>query len=152
MSDPAIRYVQMPPTLKYPDGHSLPLKDRVLVVVGANGSGKTRFGAWLEAQSIDLHHRVSAHRALNFPEKVQPNDMAEAERNLFFGNPSKDNPAHYRQHSRWNGSPATSLLGDFHPLVTLLVSESFSLSDQYRVTMQSQSEYLAPPKTRLDFL
>ncbi len=152
MSDPAIRYVQMPPTSKYPQGHKLPLKDRVLVVIGANGSGKTRFGAWLEAQNITLHHRVSAHRALSFPEKVLPNDLAEAERNLFFGNPSKDNPAHYRQHSRWNNSPATALLNDFHPLVTLLVSESFSLSDQYRVTMQSQSEYLAPPKTRLDLL
>lgn len=152
MSEPVTRHMQMPPTDKYPSGHNLALKDRVLVVIGANGSGKTRFGAWLDAQNINLHHRVSAHRSLSFPERVQPTDFEEAERNLFFGNPTKDNPAHYRQHSRWQNNPASALLNDFAPLVTVMVSESFSVSDLYRVAMQSRSEYVAPPKTRLDLV
>jgi hypothetical protein len=142
----------MPPTGKYPSGHKLPLRDRVLVVIGANGSGKTRFGAWLDAQNITMHHRVSAHRSLSFPDRVQPTDLDEAERHLFYGNRTKDNPAHHRQHSRWQNNPATALLDDFAPLVTVMVSESFAVSDKYRVAMKAVTEYVAPPKTRMDLV
>jgi hypothetical protein len=142
----------MPPNDRYPEGHKLPLKDRVLVVIGANGSGKTRFGAWLDAQDIKRHHRVSAHRSLNFPEKTQSTDLEEAEQNLYFGYPGKDNQAHYRQHNRWHNNPATALLDDFAQLVTVMVSESFVVSDQYRVAMQSSRQYVAPQKTRLDLV
>src|SRR2546423_530631 len=61
------RHIPMPPTAKHPTEYDLPLKDRVLVVIGSNGSGKTRFGAWLDVRDIRLHHRVSAHRSLVFP-------------------------------------------------------------------------------------
>ena len=150
MSELPTRHVQMPPTAEYPSGHKLPLRDRVLVVIGANGSGKTRFGAWLESQNITIHHRVSAHRSLKFPERVQPTDLEEAERHLFYGNPANENLAHYRQHNRWQNNPATALLDDFAPLVTVMVSESFAVSDQYRVAMKAVTEYVAPPKTRMD--
>jgi hypothetical protein len=152
MSELPTRDIQMPPTAKYPGGHKLPLRDRVLVVIGANGSGKTRFGAWLDSQNIKLHHRVSAHRSLSFPERVQPTDLEEAERHLFFGNRTKDNLAHHRQHSRWQNNPATALLDDFAPLVTVMVSESFAVSDQYRVSMKTVTKYVAPPKTRMDLV
>ena len=142
----------MPPTAKYPTGHKLQLRDRVLVVIGANGSGKTRFGAWLDSQNIKLHHRVSAHRSLSFPERVQPTDFEEAERSLLFGSHDNSNPAHHRQHSRWQSQPAIALLNDFAPLVTVMVSESFAVSDQYRVSMKAATEYIAPPKTRMDMV
>lgn len=150
MNDLSIRHIQMPPTTQHPDGCNLPLRDRVLVVIGANGSGKTRFGAWLDFQNIELHHRVSAHRALIFPERVQPTDLKEAERHLFYGHPTHDHPAHHRQHSRWNNNPATALLNDFVPLVTVMISESFSVSDQYRTSMKLATEYMVPPITRID--
>jgi len=152
MSEPTTRYVQMPPTGIFPDGHKLPLRDRVLVVIGANGSGKTRFGAWLDAQDAKLNHRVSAHRSLVFPERVQPMDLLEAETRLFTGGTEKSNPAHHRQHQRWQNRPATALLDDFEPLVTLMVSESFALSDQYRVAMKTEVKHVMPPMTRLDLV
>jgi hypothetical protein len=124
----------------------------VLVVIGANGSGKTRFGAWLDAQEATLHHRVSAHRSLVFPERVQPMDLQEAELRLFTGQTDKGNPAHHRQHNRWQNKPVTALLNDFEPLVTLMVSESFTVSDQYRVAMKAEVKYVTPPKTRLDLV
>ena len=152
MSEPTTRHVQMPPTAKFPDGHRLPLRDRVLVVIGANGSGKTRFGAWLDERDAKLNHRVSAHRSLVFPERVQPMDFLEAESRLFTGQTNRDNPAHHRQHHRWQNRPATALLDDFEHLVTLMVSESFTVSDQYRVAMQKEDKYVTPPKTRLDLV
>jgi len=81
----------MPPTEKFPQGHKLALRDRVLVVIGANGSGKTRFGVWLQAQDDSRHRRVSAHRALVFPERVQPIDFKDAERRLFTGHTNINN-------------------------------------------------------------
>lgn len=152
MSELPTRHVQMPPTAKYPNGHELPLRDRVLVVIGANGSGKTRFGAWLDNRNITLHHRVSAHRSLRFPERVQPTDFEEAERSLLFGSHENRNAALHRQHSRWQNQPAIALLDDFAPLVTVMVSESFAVSDQYRVSMKEVTEYVAPPKTRMDLV
>lgn len=152
MSEQSIRFVQMPPTGQFPQGHKLSLRDRVLVVIGANGSGKTRFGAWLDSQDIKLHHRVSAHRSLSFPERVQPADLEEAQQQLLYGNSSKNDLAHHRQHSRWQNNPATALLNDFAPLVTVMVSESFAVSDKYRVAMKSATEYVAPPKTRMDLV
>lgn len=152
MSENIPRSVPMPPTDKYPQGYDLPIHDRVLVVIGANGSGKTRFGAWLDSKNINLHHRVSAHRSLQFPERVQPTDLEEAERTLLFGYHEATNPAYFRQHNRWQNKPAIALLDDFMPLVTVMVSESFAVSDQYRVAMKSETEYVPPPKTRMDLV
>ncbi len=79
-------------------------------------------------------------------------DFQEAELRLFTGHTDKGNPAHYRQHQRWQNQPATALLNDFEPLVTLMISESFKVSDQYRVAMQAEKNYVAPPITRLDLV
>jgi hypothetical protein len=142
----------MPSSSKYKDGYRLPIRDRVLVVIGANGSGKTRFGVWLEKQNVSLHHRVSAHRALIFPERVQPADFEEAQRELYYGSPTADDPVHYRQHSRWQNNPATALLNDYAVLVKLILSESFTVSDNYRVSMIGGTGYVEPPKTRMDLI
>jgi hypothetical protein len=155
MNESPVRHVLVPPSAKYPQGHSLPLKDRVLVVIGANGSGKTRLGAWLDEKNIALHRRVSAHRSLTFPDSVQPMDLEDAERQLRLGNAGKNAPdSHWWQHGRWNNNPATALLNDFAHLVTLLVSESFSVSDKYRVSMRhgKAEQYLPPSETRLDIV
>ncbi|MEN9359804.1 MAG: hypothetical protein RL095_1339 [Verrucomicrobiota bacterium] len=152
MSEQPARHVQMPPTAKFPSGHNLPLRDRVLVVIGANGSGKTRFGVWLDNKNVRLHHRVSAHRSLSFPEKVRPTDLNEAEQLLLIGHQEKTKPEHYRQHGRWQNKPEIALLNDFEPLVTVMVSESFVVSDKYRLSMTATTEYVKPPKTKLDLV
>lgn len=151
-NEPPVRSIQMPPSAGCLQGRLLPLKDRVLVVVGANGAGKTRFGAWLDGTNITAHRRVSAHRSLTFPDRVHPTDVAEAERTLAFGSSERgDDLGHWRR-ARWQRDPAIALLNDFAHLVTFLVSESFSVSDKYRVSMLhgKAEQYAPPPKTRLD--
>ncbi len=150
MAEEIQKKIKLPPSAKHPTGIELLLRGRVLVVVGANGSGKTRLGAWLEAQSIYLHHRISAHRSLAFPERVQPMDLKEAENRLLTGSDQKDNRAFQRNHHRWQQKPEIALLNDFTHLVTVLVSESFSVSDTYRVQMRSGAELTRPPSTMLD--
>lgn len=148
MSDSPAKTVPLPPNSAHPHGCNLPLKGQVLVVVGANGSGKTRLGAWLDNKDVKQSYRVSAHRALAFPERVAPMDLDEAQLRLFTGHNDKqlltNDPLfkHFRTDNRWGKSPETALLNDYESLVTLLVSENLTVADQYR---QAALHGAAPP-------
>ena len=37
-----------------------------MIIIGANGSGKSRLGVWIELNSLDKTHRISAQRSLIF--------------------------------------------------------------------------------------
>jgi ATPase subunit of ABC transporter with duplicated ATPase domains len=45
---------------------------RNIVIIGANGAGKTRMGSWIENNQPNpiLIHRISAQRALSIPEAL----------------------------------------------------------------------------------
>lgn len=53
---------------------------RSIVLIGANGSGKTRMSLWIEEHNADLRfHRISAQKSLNMPERVSPTETTAAE-------------------------------------------------------------------------
>ena len=58
-----------------------------VVIIGANGAGKTKFGAWIEQNQLKLEkvHRISAQKSLYFPEYVPLKGLDEAEKELLFG-------------------------------------------------------------------
>ena len=39
-------------------------QDNAVIIIGANGSGKSKLGAWIECQNFDGVHRVGAQRNL----------------------------------------------------------------------------------------
>lgn len=41
-------------------------EQNAVIIVGANGSGKSKLGAWIEEQQMDSVHRIAAQRKLNF--------------------------------------------------------------------------------------
>ena len=41
-----------------------------VIIIGANGSGKSKLGAWIEQQSMQDVHRIGAQRKLNFSENI----------------------------------------------------------------------------------
>jgi len=58
-----------------------------LVVVGANGSGKSRLGAWIEENppvGVETH-RVSAQRALEIADQIKPHGLDLATKLFRFG-------------------------------------------------------------------
>jgi len=59
----------------------------VIVVVGANGSGKTRLGSWIEFSSdyADKVHRISAQKSLSMPKSIRPQSTQLAEYQLIYG-------------------------------------------------------------------
>lgn len=57
---------------------------RSLIIIGANGSGKSKLGAWIEQQDYDQVHRIGAQRNLNFNENISLKSYSQAEDFVFF--------------------------------------------------------------------
>lgn len=41
-----------------------------VIIIGANGSGKSKLGAWIEQQDFEKVHRIGAQRNLNSKEYI----------------------------------------------------------------------------------
>lgn len=133
--------------------------DQNVVILGANGSGKSRLGAWIERESTqkDSVHRISAQKSLVMPESVQPKSLEEAKKQLLFGwsgidldGSGPDYLANQRERRRWNQNPVIQSLNDFQELMVYLFSEEFEESTQYRQDAKKGEEVPDPPRTKLD--
>ena len=114
----------------------LPESERTITVIGANGSGKTRFGSEIERSCGDAAYRISAMKALCVYRRPDSPDANRIE-------------MMYREavsHSRYISQEIPT---EFEQLLFLLLSEEF------RTLMAYKREYLdmdkpAFPETRLD--
>lgn len=126
----------------------------VVVIVGANGSGKTRLGAWLELDSPHktAAHRVSAQKSLDMPHSVSPKSVDAAEKELLYGYAAEGDLQRYKKNRRWKEKPSTVLLSDFDRLMVYLFSEDYDASTTYRQKALRTEERVDPPTTKLDVL
>lgn len=148
----------MPPSLSNPDSEKRIESRGSIVIVGANGSGKTRLGSWLEFQSIDKDkvHRIAAQKSLTMPTSVSPMSVDIAEAGLWYGREVTDSGpfdiSSFKQVRRWGQNPNTFLLNDFQRLVTYLFSDDYEKSIKYRKDAKESRERIEPPETKLDAL
>jgi hypothetical protein len=125
--------VWLPP--KTPGTNLTPLEDvSSVVIVGANGSGKSRLGAWMDTSTGDrmVVHRVSAHRALMIGDYIQPRPLEQATRMLVLGT---DHPRHgYSQKlsTRWQNKPISHLLNDFDVALSWLFAHHATTAIDFR--------------------
>ncbi|OGP83698.1 MAG: ABC transporter ATP-binding protein [Deltaproteobacteria bacterium RBG_16_58_17] len=113
-----------------------------IVLIGANGSGKTRLGIWIEEQHQNQYtvHRISAQKALSIPEFAQLKNLEQAEKDLIFGRSDQHAAVGRKIHDRWGGTPATFLLSDYDKLLSLLFAKSSERDRKHaEETKQSQS-------------
>jgi len=120
-----------------------------LVIVGANGSGKTRFGSKIEEKYLGQTHRISAQKSLKFPSHVSPTSKERAvisfKYGTYYDHVKEESGYHiYKVGSRWNGNLNTSLLNDFDQLLILLHTEEYEDSLSYK------EGRIAKPTTKLD--
>lgn len=59
------------------------LENNALIIIGANGTGKSRLGAWIEQQDFEIIHRVSAQRSLIFNDFIDLKSYTQSENILF---------------------------------------------------------------------
>ncbi|HEY2711390.1 MAG TPA: AAA family ATPase [Chthoniobacterales bacterium] len=123
-----------------------------LVVIGANGSGKTRFGIWLEEhnQGRMTVQRVSAQKALNIPEFVSMLTLEQAEKDLRFGRHDEHASLARKLTDRWGDNPATFLLSDYDKLLALLFAKEAERNRQHTEQTRQASQYFAVPDSPID--
>jgi hypothetical protein len=119
-----------------------------LVVIGANGSGKTRFGSWIEQRYPDQTHRISAQKSLSFPKEVSPTSKKRAEIQFHAGwyNDTLTDAQLLSQKTgqRWGGNLNTFLLNDYEKLMVLLHTE------EYEESLNFKEGRIGKPVTKLD--
>jgi ATPase subunit of ABC transporter with duplicated ATPase domains len=106
-------------------GHSV-------VFIGANGSGKTRLGVYLEEtiQPPTAVQRIAAQKSLNINMKIPIIALEQAESALRYGN--TDGLFGQRSGHRWGNRPASHLLSDFDALLQSLFAEQNRVAKEPR--------------------
>ncbi|QGS28301.1 AAA family ATPase [Cupriavidus metallidurans] len=157
-----MKTVQFPPSTNQRQDASAVQCESSIVVVGANGAGKTRLGTWIEFSGPDQRrvHRVAAQRALSFPPNISPTNTANAALDFTYGlnahqsgipqDQFEQNGVGVRKGYRWNNSPETFLLNDYAALAVLLFSENYDQTLDYVARVRQSPERLDPPITKLD--
>ena len=102
--------------------------NNAVIIIGANGSGKSKLGAWIEQRGFDKVHRIGAQRNLNFNENISLKSYSQAENLVFYGSDNKD--AH--KGNRWNwGKYTTQMLNDFENVLAALIALKNNENDNY---------------------
>jgi hypothetical protein len=107
---------------------------KTLVIVGANGSGKTRFGSKIEESYKGITHRISAQKSLIMPDFVSPKSREVAKNEFLYGYNYDDIEylKKYKKANRWGDKPNTHLLDDYEKLLVLLHTEEYEESLHYK--------------------
>lgn len=136
------------PTKKGQPNSNPTIEFNQLVVVGANGAGKTRFGSDIEKRYNQQTHRISAQKSLSMPDFVSTKSKEVAESEFLYGGWSKENANWYKTdgwlHNRWGNKLNTYLLNDYEKLMTLLHTEEYEQSLLFKENGGSR------PHTKLD--
>ncbi|MCD8035962.1 MAG: DUF4435 domain-containing protein, partial [Clostridiales bacterium] len=107
-----------------------------IVLIGANGSGKTRMSIWIDEHNQNLNvHRISAQKSLNIPDFVQPTSIDKAEEKFIYG--ANNNNKQWlekegKRINRWGNAPEVHLLNDVQQLMEYLMAEYCEKSIEFR--------------------
>jgi len=118
---------------------------RSVVIIGANGSGKTRLGVQVEA-NVKPVVRISAHKSLALNKAVELTSLDRAEKSLRFGLPegSESNKHGFR----WGNNPAVHQLNDFDALLQCLFAEHNRTAVDF-LTLAEKDRTTPVPTSRL---
>ncbi|RRN02377.1 AAA family ATPase [Bibersteinia trehalosi] len=121
------------------------------IIIGANGTGKTRLAVYLEEQLGDNAHRIAAHRALILNPSVDKIPENKAQAALRYGYRSDSSNVNYRKGYRWGGNATISLLNDFDSLLQYLFAQQNNLAVRNNQKFNAGEE-ITESKTKLDIL
>ena len=98
--------------------------NNAVIIVGANGAGKSKLGAWIEQQNLALIHRIGGQRSLNFREDIPLKRYPDAEDMVQFGD--TDGRFNMKKWKRWGNERdpryTTALIDDFEDVLAALIA------------------------------
>lgn len=128
-------------------------KSNAVVIIGANGSGKSKLGAWIESQDLDQVHRVGAQRSLNFSDHVPQKSFEEAEGELFYGSSVHDNQLLKGPRWNWGKEPTTKLLDDYDAALSAILAQyNNEVRRYFEACKQAESQDRTKPPTPITSL
>ena len=99
------------------------------IIIGANGSGKTRLSVYLEEKLGEKAHRIAAHRALTLKSDLEKITEDKAKKLLKYGSNTGD--LWHRNGWRWHGNASVALLNDFDGLLQYLFAEHTNIATDF---------------------
>ena len=124
---------------------------KTTIIIGANGSGKTRLAVYLEEQLGEKAHRIAAHRALNLNPNVNKISESKAKKYLTYGSEWDGISISARESRRWDNKAPTILLDDFDYLLQYLFAQQNNLAVENNQKL-NRGEEITNSKTKLDIL
>lgn len=103
-----------------------------VVIIGANGSGKTRLGVWMEKDDFSNVHRIGAQRSLEFGTYIQQMSYEQATNNLMTGSDNRDDDHDRRW--KWDGEQfnyASALLKDYEAVLSATWAKQIKQVNEY---------------------
>ena len=105
-----------------------------VIIIGANGSGKSKLGAWIEKSDVQNTHRIGAQRSLEFGTYIKQMSYEQATNKLISG--SDENADNHDNRWKWDGEKrnyTSSLLDDYES----------ALSATWAKQIKQESDYVA---------
>ena len=123
-----------------------------IIIIGANGSGKTKLGAWIEDQNPDNVHRIGAQRSLNFESNILLSNYADAQNKIFYGTNDEDRIKRHDKAYRWDWGKATTtkLINDFDAVLAALIAmHNNEITEYYYECKMAETNNNEKPKVPL---
>jgi len=103
-----------------------------VIIIGANGSGKSKLGEWIEKQNEKTTHRIGAQRSLVFGRYIQQKSYEQATNLLIYGQ-ENEQPNHAQ---RWgyDGEKynyTSTLLNDYENVLSALMALKIREQEEY---------------------
>ncbi len=105
-----------------------------IVIIGANGSGKSRLGVWMENNNLNKTHRISAQRSLIFNKYIELKSYKQSQNLLTFGAETPRESHDLRWDTGWNGGEldyTTSMLNDYEYVLSTLIAIQTKQQDKF---------------------
>lgn len=124
-----------------------------VIVVGGNGAGKSKLGAWIEQQKLSLTHRIAAQRSLVFNPNADIMAYDKAENIVISGYHAKRDD---RMHKwDWRKDCTTKLVDDFDASLAAIVAMKNDQLDAFYadcIKAETNGHRPDPPRTKIEEL
>lgn len=105
-----------------------------IVIIGANGSGKSRLGVWMENNNLNKTHRIGAQRSLIFNKYIELKSYKQSQNLLTFGAETPRETHDLRWNTGWNGGEldyTTSMLNDYEYVLSTLIAMQTKQQEEF---------------------
>lgn len=133
-----------------------------IVIIGANGTGKSRLGTWIELTGTPNEtrtYRIAAQRSVQFNDNIDMVPLDRARNRLSAGRDqvpqntdlvsNEINMRSYRISNKYGSKPTARMVDDFTFLLQVLYAEESNISNRFRREVLAGRE-VAPPSSDLD--